>query len=69
MKNDSLRPKAMVAGAEKLNQNGGVGTRSAGCSSVDSRALRLHVTSRNLIGYKVVTVRNLGGFEAARRCD
>lgn len=51
MKNDSLRPKALVAGAEKLNQNGGVGTGSAGCSAVASRALRIHVTSRILIGW------------------
>lgn len=59
MKNDSLRSKALVAGEEKLNQNGGVGTGSAGCSRVDSRALRLHVTSRILIGYTGGTDRAL----------
>lgn len=59
MKNDSLRPKATVAGAQKLKQNGGLGLGP-------QQALRLHVTSRILIGLTVVTVRHPGNLEAAR---
>lgn len=44
MKNDFLRPKATVAGAGRLNQNGGVGADPSAAGSARGPALACDVT-------------------------